>query len=80
MYSYCKCLIPESCEGVCYLFTWLLKKSFVTHFTCSTIFVHSPHQSTPLHWAAHEGHMDIVRYFVDKDADINIKDRKGVRE
>ena len=47
---------------------------------CSTIFIYSSHQYTLLHWAAHEGHMDIVRYFVQQDADINIKDLNGVSE
>ena len=32
---------------------------------------------TPLHKAAHEGHVDVVRYLVEQGADINIKD--GVR-
>ena len=40
---------------------------------CSTIFVHSPHQHTPLHDAAHKGHVDIVRYLVEQGANINIK-------
>ena len=40
---------------------------------CSTIFVHSPHQFTPLHDAAHKGHVDIVRCLVEQGADINIK-------
>ena len=47
---------------------------------CSTIFVHSPHQSTPLHEAACKGHVDIVRYLVEQSADINNKDRDGVSE
>ena len=33
---------------------------------------YSPHQYTPLHTAAREGHADIVRYLVDKGADPNI--------
>ena len=47
---------------------------------CSTIFVYSSHQYTPLHKAAYEGHVDIVRYFVEQDAHINIKDDLGVSE
>ena len=47
---------------------------------CSTIFVHSPHQSTPLHEAARKGHVDIVRYLVEQGADINIKDEDEVSE
>ena len=27
-----------------------------------------------LHWTAQEGHVDLVRYFVDKGAPINFKD------
>ena len=47
---------------------------------CSTFFIYSPHQKTPLHWAAEEGHVDIVRYLVDKGADFNIKDQRGVSD
>ena len=46
---------------------------------CSTIFVHSLHQRTPLLWAVCEGHVDIVRYLVEQDADIN-KGANGVSE
>ena len=35
---------------------------------------------TPLHLAARQGHVDIVRYLVDKGADLNIKDEDGVSE
>ena len=38
------------------------------------------HQGSPLHWAARGGHVDTVRILIDKEADINIKDEKGVRE
>ena len=40
----------------------------------STILFYFPHQETPLHWAARARDVDIVRYLVDKGADINIKD------
>ena len=42
--------------------------------------VYSSHQWTPLHFAAREGHVDIVRYLVDKVADLNIKNEDGVSE
>ena len=42
--------------------------------------IYSPHQWTPLLCAAIAGHVDIVRYLVDKGADLNIKDDSGVRE
>ena len=38
----------------------------------------SPHQGTPLHLAAEEGHADAVQCLVDNGADINIKDINGV--
>ena len=31
---------------------------------------------TPLYFAAHEGHVDIVRYLVEQGADPNIKDER----
>ena len=38
----------------------------------------SSHQETPLHKAAYHGQEDSVRCLVDKGADVNIKDGKGV--
>ena len=48
--------------------------------SCSTCFVYSPHQWTPLHSAAQKGHVNIASYIVDKGADLNIKDNNGVSE
>ena len=48
--------------------------------SCSTWFLNSPYQLTPLHMAAHAGHVDTVRCLVDKGADTNIKNRRGVSE
>ena len=45
---------------------------------CLTCFINSPHQWTPLHQAALGDHVDTVRCLVDKGADINLEDRRGV--
>ena len=47
---------------------------------CSTIVVHSPHQRTPLHWAADTGHVHVVRYLVEQGTDINNKNDFEVSE
>ena len=48
---------------------------------CQVILVvNSPHQETPLHWAAYEGHVETVRCLVDKGADTNIKNIFEVSE
>ena len=39
--------------------------------------IYSPHQRTPLYWAADAGHVHIVRYLVEQGAEINIKDYSG---
>ena len=44
------------------------------------IFVSFSHQRTPLHKAAGNGKVDVVRYFVGKGADVNVKDKDGVSE
>ena len=45
---------------------------------CSNCFVNSPHQYTPLHFAAGGGHKDTVRCLVGKGGDINNEDKAGV--
>ena len=47
---------------------------------CSTLFIYSSHQETLLHWAARKGQVNIVRYLVEKDIDINTEDEDGVSE
>ena len=44
------------------------------------IFVSFCHQRTPLHKAAGSGKVDVVRYFMGKGADVNVKDKDGVSE
>ena len=38
----------------------------------------SPHQDTPLHMAAQNGHTDTVKCLIDKGAVINVKNNYGV--
>ena len=45
---------------------------------CSNCFFNSPNQWAPLHQAALGDHVDTVRCLVDKGADINLKDIRGV--
>ena len=42
--------------------------------------VSSPHQWTPLHWAARGGHNDTVKYLIQAGADVNVKENIGVSE
>ena len=46
--------------------------------SCSTCFMNSSCQVTPLHVAAHGGHVDTVGYLVDKGANTNIQAKNGV--
>ena len=34
----------------------------------------SPHQMSPLHWAADGGHVNTVKFLIEKGADVNFKD------
>ena len=59
---------------------------YATH-SCFTAFQNlymytslTPHQRTPLHYAAQGGFVDTVRYLVGAGGDINIKDGFGVSE
>ena len=40
----------------------------------------SPHQGTPLHWAARGGQVDTVTFFLEQGVDINIKNENRVSE
>ena len=42
--------------------------------------IFSPHQRTPLHWAAIQGKEGTVQLLIEKGVDINIKGKDGVRE
>jgi len=44
------------------------------------IFISFSHQRTPLHEAAERGKVDVLRYFMGKGADVNVKDKDGVSE
>ena len=55
---------------ICIRFIWIIKKMVMWNFFL--------HQMTALHKAAEGGHMDIVRYLIEKEADIGIQDRIGV--
>lgn len=38
----------------------------------------SPHQGTPLHWAARGGHVDTVTFFLEQGVAINTRNEYGV--
>jgi len=38
----------------------------------------SPHQGSPLHWAARGGHVDTVIFFLEQGIDVNIKNENRV--
>ena len=40
----------------------------------------SPPQMSPLHWAADKGHVNIVKFLVEKGANLHCEDGLGVSE
>ena len=46
----------------------------------NVIFASSPRQMSPLHWAADNGHVNTVKFLVEKGAKVNSKDGTGVSE
>ena len=59
--------------------TQSIKSKFIASYKILFKFL-SPHQRTPLHWAARGGHVDTVTFFLEQGVDINIKDKDGVSE
>ena len=51
-----------------------------SHAMFMIVYLISPHQKTPLHWAAFQGHPVTAQFLVEKGADINVKDNYGVHE
>ena len=60
-----------------YMYARLTGHSWIDHVH---IRFASPHQWTPLHWAARGGHVDIVKFLVVQGANIHSKDHFGVSE
>lgn len=53
----------------------------VQMFVCFLFFFRlSPHQESPLHWAAGGDHVDTVLFLVENGADVNVKDNEWVSE
>ena len=44
------------------------------------IFVVSPHQMSPLHWAIDKGHLNTMKCLLKKGADVNSKNNAWVSE
>ena len=66
-------LSPSVWQPAVYKANWTL---IVDH----VIFVLSPHQMSPLHWAADGGHIDTVKCLIEKGAEVNSQDETGVSE
>ena len=60
-----------------YMYTRLTGHSWIDH---AHIWFASPHQYTPLHWAAERGHVDTVKFLAENGANIHSKDDDGVSE
>ena len=52
--------------------------SFICTQKKATNINHSLHQRTPFHVAVEGGHLGLVKYFLGKQVDINIKESFGV--
>ena len=63
--------IETSIKSVC------MQKSF--SFFVRIFFMFILRQVSPLHMAAKRGHVNVVRYLVDKEADINVENSDQVR-
>ena len=66
-------LSPSVWQPTVYKANWTL---IVDH----VIFVLSPHQMSPLHWATDGGHIDTVKCLIEKGAEVNSQGGVGVSE
>ena len=66
-------LSPSVWQPTVYQSNWTI---IVDH----VIFVLSPHQMSPLHWAADGGHVNIVMCLIEKGAEVNSQDEFRVSD
>ena len=59
---------------------WCTNGTYIFFIVLIFLYVYFLHQMTPLHVAASQGHLEIVKCIVDKGADIITQDVNGVNQ
>jgi len=77
-------LVGKKHEFLNLVFNWLLfgnwavvRKLLDSKLDCRLADVKDNYGWTPLHWAAMNGHLEVVKYLVENGADVNAKDNNG---
>ena len=71
-------LVTQLADGMSHLALHVMYVYLPVDIHSGPCYILSPHQWSPLHWAAREGHVNTVKCLVENGAEVNSEDYNGV--